>query len=174
MTLRGSKGFSLVEALFAAFLSFLTLSSIAYTLKQASQARTTLKETGIVSEIYHATSLIRGELVAVEQLIEPIGGEASRLQLRLIVPSSILSIAERPTVGDPYLPDERVEVTYQLVDGMLRRLRVGSDFSVDDVLFELEDFQVRHLAGQDLLELNFTVQNERRARTYTTLVRIRP
>lgn len=163
-----------MEAMFALFLTFVVLSGLVYTLQQASRARSAMQETGTVSEIYHASSLIRNDLAAAESLITPNGGTSPALVLELIMPTETMSIEARPTEGDPYLPSERVRVEYRLVDGVLRRTRQGNGFTENVALLELEDFQVKSRSGQALIEFEFTVANQRRARTYTIIARLRP
>jgi hypothetical protein len=159
-----------MESVYALFLTFLILGALMFLLQQISKARTTIKEGGLVTEIYHACTLIRSDLGAAQSVVSPTSGSGSMLSVVTLLPR--FEIADRPTGTDPYLPEEQVTTTYQLSDGKLRRRRTGTDISSDDALLELVSFAVRRDEGR--IEVDFGIKNERRERVHTMLFRVKP
>lgn len=164
------RGFSLIEALYAMFLTFLVLSALTFLLQQVSAAKTTIKESGLMAEIYHASSLIRTDLGASSGTVTPASGEAAQLTVVTLAPNSDYEFdADAPTnVADSYIT---TNVTYRLGDGFLRRIRTGG-VTGDDALLPLESFTVRRSEGR--LDVDYGVKNERRSRVYTIVFRIKP
>lgn len=167
---RRTQGFSLIEAIYAMFLTFLVLSALTFLLRQISAAKTTIKEGGLMAEIYHASSLIRTDLGASNGAIAPASGSADQLTIVTLAPNSAYEFdADAPTnVADSYIT---TNVVYRLSEGNLRRVRSGG-VTGNDALLPLESFTVRRDAGR--LDVDYGVTNERRSRVYTIVFRIKP
>ena len=80
------RGFSLIESIFALFLTFLVLSALTFLLRQISLAKTTIKEGGVMAEIFHASSLIRLDLGASQGNVLPLSGSAEELRMNTLAP----------------------------------------------------------------------------------------
>lgn len=164
------RGFSLLEALYAMFLTFLVLSALTFLLRQVAAARTTIKEGGLMAEIYHASSLVRTDLASSQSVSSPTSGSASELSLVTLTPNHdfVFSVDTPGNLASRYIS---TNVTYRLVEENLRRIRSGGATG-DDALLPLKSFAVRRDGAR--LDVDYGVENERRERVYTIVFRIKP
>lgn len=164
------RGFTLIEAVFAMFLTFIVLMALTYLLQQISRAKTTIKEGGLMSEIFHASSLIRTDLGASQGNVIPLAGTSSELRMTTLSPDSsyVFDVDNPGNLDDRYIS---TLVRYNHDGTNLRRIRSGG-FTGNDALLPLKSFQVRRDGGE--LTADFEVENERRARTYNIVFRVKP
>ncbi len=164
------RGFSLIESIFALFLTFLVLSALTFLLRQISLAKTTIKEGGVMAEIFHASSLIRLDLGASQGNVLPLSGSAEELRMNTLAPDLNFEFdVENPNnLNDRYIA---TNVRYNFDGTNLRRVRSGG-VTGDDALLPLKSFEVQRNGGK--LEVRFEVENERRSRVISTIFRIKP
>lgn len=171
---RGHRGgFSLLEGVFALFLTFLVLGSLTYVLRQAGTVKSNVKNLDTFNEVTHALFLLKQDIKAALRV--PAKREIRGNELTLTRVDPRLKFLDRTLPDDgsdyPYEPDELVTVRYFLDDGMVKRsvTRAGSE-TVIERLIKAVDFKVDRQDSPAMLVVSVDTRNERVTKRQTIRV----
>ena len=172
--IKKQSGFTLIEALFSMFIVFMTLGSLAYTLSQAANVKTTLRESGSLSEIVHTMATIRNDVAATHNLVAPASGTANRLELERFDPTKLLADRIDDILDfEAFDAADLMRVEYYLNAGRIyRRTSSGSAPTLTAPLVKALNFQVEPKSGGALLEIQLVEERERVTKTHQFVVRV--
>jgi len=162
------RGFSLLEAMFSLFLTFLVLGSLVYTLKQAGAVKRNTKNMDRLSEVVHGLILVKSDIRAA--LGVTVSGGV--LELDRVDPDRTFRQRIGPSESSlPHDTPDQMQVRYFLNDGILRRQVTGSVLG-DRIerLLEASDFSVSRSSNPDVITVRLEVENERVKKVHTMKV----
>lgn len=173
---RDRKGFTLIEGIFSMFLIFLVLGALTYTLRQAGQVKSNLKNMGELSEVVQVMAMLKADLGAALKITSPTEGSGSdrvsldRIDPRLPIQARINDFDDL----DPFDSTEQVQVSYFLEAGLLKR-QSGASSGVGAVerLVQVTEFEARRDSGEDLVTVTFETSNSRRSVQHSLKVALR-
>jgi type II secretory pathway component PulJ len=170
------RGFTLIEGVFSMFLIFLVLGALTYTLQQAGNVKSNLRNMGELSEIVQVMSLLRADAAAAIDVTEPTASSvSSELELNRIDPH--LFILDRIDLSDdfdPFEPSEEAEVRYFADSGLLKRaVTSAAGRATVERLIPVLGFQAEREPGPDTLTVTFEITNSRRTRKHTMKVALK-
>ncbi len=163
-----TRGFTLIEGLFAILLTFMVLGALAETLSDTGKIRANRAEMDRAIEEYHALSAIRTDIVAALQVLQPGRGEtAASLKLRRVSPE--LSFLDRiDSSGNPtdaYEASEKIDLRYRVHDQALMRGFGPVDGSLAEQRMQsCHAMQVTHWENSIVLRLTFEYSRVERTR----------
>jgi hypothetical protein len=166
---RKSRAFTLIEGLFSMLLVLLVLGALTKTLSDTGKIRANRSEMDRAVEELHALDLLRSDLVASLQLVQPAVGESGPvLELNRVDPE--LSFDDRiGPLGDaanPYEPSELVEVAYRVQDQALRRtVTPASGSPREERVQKCREMLVRRRGHGVVLALTFAYSRLEKTRT---------
>lgn len=124
MKSRRSRGFTLMEGLFALFMVAFVMGALANTLRQTAQIKKNTKNLDQEIEVFHLMMRIENDLNGSFELLEPQPGQSSEVIRLKRVDPALSYLARTDSSGDPenpYEPSETVTVEYHLEQGFLYR-----------------------------------------------------
>lgn len=119
-----TKGFTLLEGLFAIFIVFLVLTGLSSTLGQAAQVKKNTQNMDQAIEEFHTLLTLKNDILAAVSIEIPAKGASSaNFVSRQVNPQ--LGFMERiDVIGDPldpYEDEEQIGVEYKIDEGILKR-----------------------------------------------------
>ncbi len=164
-------GLSLLEALFSILVTFMVLSAVCVVLQQAVAVGGSLDEQGTLSEVYHAFSLIRGDIANAMEVTQPSGAGQDRIVVAMIDPA--LPFATRIVDNAPFEAGERISVRYFRQDDLLQRELLRGGTVVERIrILACGNFETS-LNGT-LVGVQVTVPLKRVTKSFQMQCRIRP
>lgn len=156
---RKDRGVTLVEALFALFISSLVMYGLTSTLQSAATVQGHRQQMDEASERYHIFKLISTDLTAQTSMTTPAPGsnDTSLVFVRVDPRKTFLERVSLPSnPKDPYELTEQLEVSYFIASKKLvRKTRVVSESTVNhQVLVDCEELKASssgHLVSVSLV-----------------------
>lgn len=166
--MRRERGFTLIEGLFSLLLVLLIMSALTKTLVNAGKVRANRENMDRAVDELHVLNGMRSELQGCLQLLEP-SSSGSTLRLRTIDPdvSFLERIDPARGAGSPFEASEQVDISYQAVEGALRRTvtPVGGSSSNGLDLLSVSSFEASRVEQMVTLNLTFEYSRVRKERT---------
>lgn len=179
MKRKSSRGFSLIEGMFAMLIVSIVLGALTQVLKQAAEVKKNTRNMDQSSEEFHSLLTMKSDILAALNVSVPgPGASASALVLERVNPQ--MSFSERTDILsdplDPFEVSERVKVEYKIEDGRLKRfLTPTSQPTTTTRMLIVETLSLtRDSSTPSLLTITLTKKGTRVTKTRSIKAMVRP